>query len=349
MSEKIELEVSNYWDDFKVRVNDTIDQLNIGGMPSLQRLTVHITESCNMKCDYCNMHFSKDEMDLNTAIKIIDDYAEMGGNTIHFTGGEPTVHKNFEFFCEYSKSKGLTVTSNTNALKRVSTEYIDKFKTSFDTANEEKFDKTVGVKSFHKVVENMKIYSSELDKKMISITAVLNKETYKDMLELVKFVEENFNVYNLYFSNYKGSNPDFAFSDEQIDDMFENYIPDVLQYFLDTGNEYSHKQLALYKPHDFVNKLERFEENKTVPCVIQLSEMTIDIDGNCHNCSHLYRDGVRIEPAINVNQMSLNECFTKLKSDLNGCYTHMNDFCLSGCNTNLIGFNKTVLNGVKFD
>jgi MoaA/NifB/PqqE/SkfB family radical SAM enzyme len=343
------LEISNYWDDFQIRVNDTIDTLNAGKLPSLQRLTVHITESCNMKCGYCNMHFQSKEIDFKLLKKIIDDYSDMNGKTIHFTGGEPTVYKYFEEACAYAKSKGLTVTSNTNGLKRVDTSNIDKFKTSFDTCYSDKFDKMVGTKSFDKVVENMKIYSKELDKKMISITAVLNKNTYKDMLALVQFVEENFNVYNLYFSNYKGNDPEYAFTDDEIDDMFENYIPAVLDFFKKTGNTYSHKQLELYKPHDFVNKKERFEINKTLPCTIQLSEMTIDIDGNCHNCSHLFRDGVRPDENINVNNMSLKDCFHKIKSNLGGNYTCLDDFCLSGCNTNLIGFNQTVANGDKFD
>lgn len=342
MNKENTLELSNYWDDFQIRVNETIDALEKGNFPPLQRLTVHITESCNMHCDYCNMHFDSSEMEFDTIIKIIDDFSEMGGRIIHFTGGEPTIYKKFEYICEYAKSKGLTVSSNTNALKLISTENVDKLKASFDTSDADFFNKTVGTKSFDQVVENMKVYSSGMDGKMLSITAVLNRQTYKGMLPLVKFVQENFKVYNLYFSNYKGSNPEYGFTDDEITDMFENYIPEVLDFFLKTGNEYSHRQLSLYKPHDFVNKLERFEENRIVPCTIQLSEMTIDIHGNCYNCSHLYRDGVRPDNPINVNDMHLKDCFFELKTRLKGNYTLLHDFCLSGCNTNLIGFNKTV-------
>lgn len=340
MSEKLEL--SNYWDDFQIRVNETIDALNSNSLPPLQRLTVHITESCNMRCDYCNMNFNSNEMELNLVKKIINDFASMGGRIIHFTGGEPTVYKHFEYICQYAKEKGLTVSSNTNALKYIDTTNIDKLKASFDTSDKSQFDKTVGTISFDKVVSNMKKYSSEMENKMLSITAVLNRQTYRDMLSLVKFVEENFNVYNLYFSNYKGDNPEYAFSDDEILDMFDNYIPDVLDYFLKTGNTYSHRQLSLYKPHDFVNKLERFEENKIIPCTIQLSEMTIDINGDCYNCSHLYRDGVRYRNPINVSKLHLQDCFFELKNRLNGNYTCLDKKCLSGCNTNLIGFNKTV-------
>lgn len=343
----MELELSNYWDDFQARVNNTIDCLNTGELPQLERLTVHLTESCNFHCEYCNMRFSKKTMEKSLAKKIVDEYVEMGGKTIHFTGGEPTVVPYIEEIFTYAKSKGLTVSANTNAYKRVDTENIDKFKTSFDTPYAEEFNSVVGVGAFEKVVENMKIYSREMRGKMLSITAVLNRKTYKHMLELAKFVHENFEVYNLYYSNYKGQNPEFAFTDEEIEDMFQNYIPKVLEFFEQTSNIYSYKQLSLYKRGDFRNVECRFDENKYIPCYIQLSEMTIDVDGNCYDCSHLYRDGVKPDEIINVKNDTLKNCFRRRKErylDVENMIC-ISEKCLNGCNKNLIGFNKAVDEG----
>lgn len=343
----MELELSNYWDDFQVRVNNTINCLKKGELPELERLTVHLTESCNFHCEYCNMRFSKKTMDKNLAKKIVDDYVKMGGHTIHFTGGEPTVVPYIEEIFAYAKSKGLTVSSNTNGYKEIDTENVDKLKTSFDTPYADEFNSTMGIKAFETVVENMKKYSETMAGKMLSITAVLNRKTYKHMLELAKFVQENFNVYNLYYSNYKGSNPEFAFTDEEIDDMFEKYIPKVLEYFKETNNTYSYKQLSLYKKDDFRNVDCRFEENKSIPCYIQLSEMTIDVDGNCYDCSHLFRDGVKPDEIINVKEVSLKECFEKRKEKYKDIskMKYISEKCLNGCNKNLIGFNKAVAEG----
>ena len=295
----MELELSNYWDDFKERVNETIDCLQKGELPGLERLTVHLTEQCNFRCDYCNMRFSKRTMEKELAKKIIN------------------------------------------------TENVDKLKTSFDTPYAAEFDSVMGVKAFGKVVENMKSYSKEMEEKMLSITAVLNRKTYRHMLNLAEFVQENFKVYNLYYSNYKGSNPEFAFTDEEIDDMFENYIPKVLNFFKETGNEYSYKQLSLYSQDDFRNVSCRFPSNKEVPCYIQLSEMTIDVDGNCFDCSHLYRDGVRPDEVINVKEDTLENCFKKRKERYKDIskMIYLSDKCLNGCNKNLIGFNHAVSHG----
>lgn len=336
------LELSNYWDDFQSRVNSTIECMKNRELPNLERLTVHLTERCNFRCEYCNMRFSKKQMDEEIARKIAYEYKQMGGKIIHFTGGEPTVVPYFEDICRYVKELGLQVSSNTNAFKRVDVSNIDKLKVSFDTADKGEFDRTVGVGGFETVVDNIKYYSERMNGKMLSITAVLNRKTYPHMLELTKFVHDNFKVYNLYFSNYKGNNPEFAFTDEEIDDMFTNHIPKVLEYFKKTGEKYSWKQLALYKPSDFLNSDCRFEENKNVPCYIQLSETTIDTDGRCYNCSHLYRDGVKPHKVISAKEHSLQECFNEIKRDLRGNYIYLSEKCLSGCNTNLIGFNRAV-------
>lgn len=338
------LELSNYWDDFQVRVNETIDCLNKEELPGLERLTVHLTEQCNFRCEYCNMRFSKRTMDRNLAKKIVDEYAAMGGHIIHFTGGEPTVVPYIEEIFQYAKDKGLKVSSNTNGYKKVQTENVDKLKASFDTPYADEFDAAMGVKAFERVVENMKAYSEGMDGKMLSITAVLNRKTYRHMLELAKFVQDNFKVYNLYYSNYKGSNPEFAFTDEEIDDMFENYIPKVLNFFKETGNNYSYKQLSLYSKDDFRNVDCRFPSNKYIPCYIQLSEMTIDVDGNCYDCSHLYRDGVKPDEVINVQYDSLESCFERRKRKYRDTskMTYISEKCLNGCNKNLIGFNKAV-------
>lgn len=340
------VDYSNYWDDFERRVDDTIRCLRHGKMPSLDRLTVHLTESCNFSCEYCNMRFSHRVMNRTLVEKIIDEYAEMGGKIIHFTGGEPSVVPYVEDIFAYAKSKGLQVSTNTNCFARLDTENIDKLKASFDTPFEEEFNRTVGQDSFDTVVDNLKYYSQMMQGKMLSITAVLNRKTYRYMLDLAKFVQENFKVYNLYYSNYKGENPEFAFTVDEIDDMFKNYIPKVLQYFKENGCEYSYRQLALYKPTDFLNSCCRFVENMEIPCYIQLSEMTVSVDGDCYQCSHLYRDGENQDPRFNVKENTLAECFRGLKKSLGGHYTYLSPKCCSGCNTNLIGFNKTVEKGM---
>ena len=338
------MDISNYWDDFAERVALTQDALSNGGMPSLKRLTVHLTQGCNLNCSYCNMCLKKAEMPIQLAKKIIDEFSEMGGSIIHFTGGEPTIVPYFEDVCQYARRAGLQVSSNTNAVKKISVKNIDKLKASFDTCDRDTFNAMVNGEFFDQVVENLKCYSKKMQGKMLSITAVLNRSTYPHMLELAQFCHDNFKLYHLYFSNYKGNDPEFAFTDEEIDDMFSVHIPEVVDFFTRTGQMYSAKQLDLYSKRCFVDG-ERFPENYTTPCYIQLSELSIDVFGNCFDCSHLYRDGVE-GSGFNVATDSLVECFEKAKVALKSGYFFMSEKCLTGCNPNLIGFNKAVQNSI---
>lgn len=341
------LDLSNYWDDFSIRVSECIKSINAGTMPELKRLTVHVTNSCNLRCSYCNMDISKTHMNIGLLFKIIREFRDLGGSVIHFTGGEPTVYPYILEACEYSKLMGLTVSMNTNAFIKINTTYIDKLKTSFDSCDPVLFNKMMGIESFDAVVKNMKAYSTEMKDKMLSITAVLNRQTYRDMIKLAEYVSTEFDVYNLYFSNYKGNNPEFAFTDEEIEDMFENYIPKTLEVFKKYGHDYSIKQLSLYSEDDFKNSDVRFPMNKTLPCYIQLSEMSIGVDGSCHNCSHLFRDKVKPNISISVAHNELKTAFSIMKKELKGNYTMLSDKCLSGCNCNLIGFNTVVNEGIE--
>lgn len=339
--------IDNYWDDFETRTINTVATIKNNKRPNLSRLTVHLTEGCNFRCSYCNMDFSKKmrTMSEGTARMIVNEYANMGGKTIHFTGGEPSIVSYIETLLRLAKDRGLTTSMNTNAFHRIDTTHIDKLKTSFDFHDASKADISNGVgNSFSKVVENMKIYSVEMkNKSCMSITAVLDKNTFRDMTKLATFVRQNFSVYNLYFSNYKGSDPKSVFSTTEIELLFGIYIPATLAFFKSVGDEYSYKQLSLYKPSDFEYRPDRFKQNLTIPCYIQWSEMTIDVDGSCHNCSHNFRDGYK-PYKVNVKDKTLNDCFIDLKTYMVGNDTNISEHCLTGCNCNLMGFNKSVHN-----
>lgn len=332
------LDRCNYWDDFSARVNDTARTVLSGSKPGLSRLTVHLTKACNFRCEYCNMCFQPKMMPLATAKKIVD---EMPQGTIHFTGGEPTIIPYLAEICAYAKAKGLTVSLNTNGFKRIDVSNVDKLKASFDTGNREMFNRMVGAPAFDTVVSNYKHYSLKMKRKMFSITAVLSKLTYRDMLPLAQFVYKKFKVHNLYYSAYKGINNLHCFAPLDVNRLFAKNIPETLKFFTKMKAEYSRRQLTLYTKEDFALTT-RFPSNYTTPCYLQLSEMVVDVNGVCHDCSHLYRDGVITKTPLNVNDTPLLECFTKLKNVPEPNNTLISKKCLTGCNRNLCGFNRTV-------
>lgn len=62
-----------------------------------------ITSKCNLGCDLCFRNPGIDDSTLATTIKVINRMYKMGFRRIGFTGGEPTLRKDFIDIIEYAK------------------------------------------------------------------------------------------------------------------------------------------------------------------------------------------------------------------------------------------------------
>jgi radical SAM protein with 4Fe4S-binding SPASM domain len=93
----------------------------------LERVPIHLdmelNKECNLHCNMCPFHSDHqvegvEHMDIKTACKIIDDFAEKGGSSIKFVyRGEPLLHKNLHNIIGYAKLKGIVDTIvNTNGM-----------------------------------------------------------------------------------------------------------------------------------------------------------------------------------------------------------------------------------------
>lgn len=76
---------------------------------------------CNMNCDMCYVHLSRDEMEHKGRLRTVDEWISLGGAManagvlfLQLTGGEPLLFPGFrELFCELKKL-GMVLTINTN-------------------------------------------------------------------------------------------------------------------------------------------------------------------------------------------------------------------------------------------
>jgi len=338
-----------YWDLFEERIEETCNALSVDEMPMLRRLSLHITNKCNLNCKYCNERHNPKELDFELFKKLVKEYDSMGGGVLHVTGGEPMstsyIYDAIEFVSDY---KNIAFHINTNLVKRIPIEYfptIKRLKVSIDSHREDYFDSITGIRgTFNKVVNNLK----EVDRNIvdgnpiISLTYTLTKDNYRGIIDFLNFYYDNFkNFYATFFSCYKGSNERFAFDKESIDDLFSNYVPEAKRLMEENGDKET--KFLFDNSHDrktFVDDV-RFEENKVIPCYLQLSELCINEDGEVWNCSHLFRDKVS-GTGLNIKDHSLSEIFMDSKKmvDLENAPLHPK--CLYGCNKKLTNFNKEV-------
>lgn len=78
------------------------------------------TQDCNLRCKHCYQNAGpagqkKDELTTEERFKVVDQIAEMDIPTIFFSGGEPTIRKDFWQIAEYArKEKGIVLSIASN-------------------------------------------------------------------------------------------------------------------------------------------------------------------------------------------------------------------------------------------
>jgi MoaA/NifB/PqqE/SkfB family radical SAM enzyme len=304
---------SKYWDDFERREKETIECLKKGEVPPVRRVAVYITRRCNFRCVYCNVFQTSASVSKEKFDEVVKQYGKQA--IIHITGGEPSC---VPWLYEYMDScQDSTFNLNTNAFIKPPMN-VKRMKISFDTCNKEIFNKLVGVDAFDCVVKNIK---EACKRSTVSLTCVLTKQTYNKTIELAKYCAEEFpGMYALFFSIYKGTDPDLLMTKEEIDTFYDIIRPDLEKELNTESFELLRETL------DRKSRIEqgmRFPENDlSQPCYISITERIVAPTGDMYLCSHLYRDNIlETKPRKHPR-------------------------CSYGCNTRLVKFNNDVHKGL---
>lgn len=139
-----------------------------GSSSPLRRCVIVVTEKCNFACPYCKSHNGKN-MPKEKIKKIIQSWADDNLYSIHFTGGEPTVHKDIVELVQFAKDQGIEragLATNGSAdirlYKKLYKAGIDDFSISLDADNPEDAEVMSGRsrKIWEKTVSNIKEIST---------------------------------------------------------------------------------------------------------------------------------------------------------------------------------------------
>lgn len=334
-----------YWDLFEKRANETVCAMKKQTKPSLRRLSLHITNRCNMKCTYCNENHTTDEMEFSTFNKLVREYSEMGGGVLHITGGEPTVVRFFdEMFQCVQQYSNIDFHVNTNCLKRLAPEQyacIKRLKISLDTNDAKYFNEITRVpNAFERVTENLDFIHNELDVvPTVSLTYTVTRQNFRNIPDFLKLYYERWpNFYAVFFSSYKGVGEDFLLTTAETKELFDDIVPQLRTLTEINGD--TETKVLFDTAHDvetFDPRL-RFPVNETLPCYIQMSEIAINETGDVWNCSHLLRDQVP-STGLNINDGTLADIVAQAKQQFT---IPLAKECLFGCNRKLQTFNSFV-------
>ncbi len=200
----------------------------------------------------CGTASTADELDTDTALKVIDEIAELNPNLILIlTGGEPLLRKDIFNLSRHAAAKGMMVLLGTNAClidddvaKQLKDNGFSGIGISLDSTHPEVHDSIRGMKgSWEKTVEGMKACKRQgLE---IQIQTTVFKRNYDEIPELVAFANDmGARVFNLFFLVCTGRGQD-------ITDITSKQYEDALKQIYKLHNQYQGTMLVSAKcaPH----------------------------------------------------------------------------------------------------
>ena len=163
-------------------------------------LRVSLTDRCNFRCTYCmpeNMTFAprSEQLEVSELLLICQAFVELGVEKIRLTGGEPTIHPDFDrLILELSKLKGLkniALTTNGSKLAKksevLSQSKVQQVNISLDSVNPDNFKHITRTGSLTEVVKGIDA-AIALGIKRVRLNAVVSHGANgHEILDLLKF------------------------------------------------------------------------------------------------------------------------------------------------------------------
>lgn len=164
----------------------------------------HITDHCNLRCKHCyQVKFdSSSELSLDKIKFIIDKISLTILDkfiTVNVTGGEPFLREDFFDILSYIEDKKnfkeFNIITNATLIDVEKIDKINKFnkfkylKISLESANEKKNDFIRGKGNFNKVIENIKLFKENSNKKIL-LMMTLGSLNFKEITNFLDFSKD---------------------------------------------------------------------------------------------------------------------------------------------------------------
>lgn len=168
------------------------------GQIALKKVSWECTNKCNLKCLHCLVNAGKKkegEFETDQAKTMLDSIAEMGVDEITFTGGEPTVRKDFFQLLDHAKECGMKINILTNGVfdqavaKRLSG-IASRVQISILGSSPKTHDLLTGTPgSFRKSISTINRLARE-SLESLQVSFVVMKTNFFDILNTRKMIED---------------------------------------------------------------------------------------------------------------------------------------------------------------
>ncbi len=276
---------------------------------------IYVTDRCNLKCAYCQGHWSARKIkDFTTQelFGIVDECERLG--TKHFTihGGEILLREDVESLIAHIKGKGLYVNLVTNGM--ILAEHIDKIRDidslciSLD-GSEAANDANRGKGSYKKIIEAIRLAKKEGFK--FNVQATITKYSKGEVGYLAQLAKEigYYQQFSLLLKPLKPDQNDIGLTEDETREVLKEIIKykkagfpiftsyRTLENALNWGYGYSEKPM--------LNKDEFAKNPGRIRCYYGKLKMVIDADGRVFPCSSLNHDF----KALNVRDVGVQKAF----------------------------------------
>ena len=293
-----EEELENNEHHFSYLNKDSIEQLfstdyqlveiDTPNNPWLKSIQIEITSLCNERCLHCYIPGENKVhgrmMSTEDAIKVINQFAEMQGLRIIFSGGEPFLHKDIFKILKHCRDKDLMIFIQSN-ISTISDEDIltlrklnvFNIQVSLYSTEECVHDQITGIKGSWKRTKNNleKMVASHIP---VMISCPMMKQNYRGYVELQNYARTlgifcYIDYVLLAQHNFCTGNLDTRLSLEETESLIEQ--------ILDNDTVFKSKITSL-------NSLEDLDKipfaQRFLKCSILRNSICISVDGNAYPC-----------------------------------------------------------------
>jgi radical SAM protein with 4Fe4S-binding SPASM domain len=208
---------------------------------------LHLTQRCQLECIHCytssSPHLPSDrELSTERWIRVVEDFAEQGGETILFTGGEALVHSGCLQIMRRAHEKSLEVTLFSNGILiprhiRELKEIADVVQISVDGPTAETHDSIRGPGSFKKALNAIRMLLDAGIRTRMSTTIMMNnwpavKASLPDFLAQFEHTDLAFRISYGAMSHGRGENLDHSLNSSEV----RHFVDGILNRVSKTDN-----------------------------------------------------------------------------------------------------------------
>ncbi len=278
----------------------------------MAKIVIELTNRCNLRCQHCfsGRHGGRDDLPMIVLEQILDNANDAGFDLLSFTGGDPTLHRQFEDILRMTSAAGYRYSINTNGFNFTQIypllielqSALDIIVFSLDGATEEIHDQLRGKGSFRRVMQAMSICTMmQLPFAINMVITAHNRHELRQMAEMGRKL------------GAKGVRYGHLMPSPDTTD---------LRWDLSLWQRKLVETEIRTLRHDFPLPLAiapGYHSTDPFPCTaLHLQEVNVDCMGNLTKCCHLsgHGEGVGEDDIIgNLQQIPFGDAIAKLKAE----------------------------------